>query len=246
MKHTGLLLSLIVTITLNPFLSSPVSAGSGYIEPTLRLSKSNASLKSVALTLDACGGKVDKRILSTLIKHQIPATIFVSGRWIRANAATMAVFKSHPKLFQIENHGRDHRPAIDRASKVYGIVAAGSRAAVQTEVDGGSQAILSATGRKPQWFRGATALYTSSSIKQIEAMGFQVAGYTISADAGAALSAQATQRRILRAVDGDVILAHINQPSKPAGAGFVTGILELKMRGYKFVLLKDVKTVQGH
>jgi peptidoglycan/xylan/chitin deacetylase (PgdA/CDA1 family) len=54
----------------------------------------------VALTLDACGGKTDTRILSALVENRIPATIFVTGIWLKRNAAAVEVMRAHPDLFE--------------------------------------------------------------------------------------------------------------------------------------------------
>lgn len=131
-----------------------------------------------------------------------------------------------------------HVPAVDRVATIYGISAAGSPEAVEVEVAGGAQAIT-AEGLTPHWFRGATAKYTLSSIGQIREMGFRVAGYSINGDGGSLLGAAQAERHIARAKDGDVIIAHINQPTHEAGAGVVKGILDLKARGYEFVRLVD-------
>ena len=42
-----------------------------------------------------------------------------------------------------------------------------------------------------------------------------------------------------RRKDGDVIIAHINQPTHSAGAGLVKGLLDLKAKGVTFVRLDD-------
>jgi hypothetical protein len=36
-----------------------------------------------------------------------------------------------------------------------------------------------------------------------------------------------------------VVIAHINQPRRPAGGGVAKGILDLKAKGYQFVKLDD-------
>ena len=123
--------------------------------------------------------------------------------------------------------------------RVYGVKAAGSAASVTSEVEDGRKAIIAATGRVPRWFRGATAKYTSSSVALITTLHERVAGYSIAADAGALLGQKATARRIANAHDGDVILAHVNQPGRPAGAGVVEGVLALKAKGYRFVTLSE-------
>ena len=162
----------------------------------------------------------------------------MTARWLKRNAATMAVLKAHPDLFEIENHGAMHVPAVDRPVSVYGIAAAGSAQAVETEVAGGAEAIAG-EGLQPHWFRGATAKYSLSSIGQIRQMGFRVAGYSVNGDGGSLLGAGAAEKRIAAARDGDVIIAHINQPTHAAGAGVVKGILDLKAKGYAFVRLDD-------
>ena len=215
------------------------------VEPTLRLSSKSENQPTVALTFDACMGKVDDRILDTLVENKVPATIFVTARWLKRNASAFAVMQAHPDLFEIEDHGANHIPAIDRATSVYGIKAAGSPKAVADEVQGGTDAIVKAGGLKPKFFRGATAKYTQSSIKEIEAMGYKIAGYSVNGDGGSLLGRVGTQRRFASAKDGDVIIAHINQPTHEAGEGVVTGILDLKKRGYRFVLLRDQPEVLG-
>ncbi|OBZ93974.1 polysaccharide deacetylase [Pararhizobium polonicum] len=214
-------------------------AATRLVEPQLRLQKQEKGAPPrVALTFDACSGKTDERILSTLIDNRIPATIFVTGRWLKRNAAAIAVLKAHPDLFEIENHGAMHVPAVDLPVSIYGIAAAGSPQAVEAEVAGGATA-MAGQGLTPHWFRGATAKYSLSSIGQIRQMGFRVAGYSINGDGGSLLAAPASEKRISAARDGDVIIAHINQPTHAAGAGVVKGILDLKAKGYAFVRLND-------
>lgn len=215
------------------------------VEPTLKLSIKSAGRPTVALTFDACMGKVDDRILDTLVDNGIPATVFVTARWLKRNAAAFAVMRAHPDLFEIEDHGANHIPAVDRAASIYGIQAAGSPKAVADEVEGGAEAIVRAGAPKPSFFRGATAEYTPSSIKAIEAMGFKIAGYSLNGDGGSLLGRAGAERRFESARDGDVIIAHINQPTHEAGLGVVAGILDLKKRGYRFVLLRDQPEVLG-
>ena len=217
--------------------TGPAFAGSGFISPKLTLSGPAKSLPTVALTLDACTGKTDMRILNALVSNSIPATVFVTSRWMKRNAQAMALLKSRPDLFQIENHGAAHVPAIDIAGTAYGARTAGSGEAVEREVVEGAKAIEAATGRKPQWFRGATALYTRSSLDRIRKTGARIGGYSMAGDGGATLGAAATAKRIASARDGEVILVHVNHPERASGKGVADGILALKRKGFRFVKL---------
>ena len=209
------------------------------VEPTLHAAPSQGA-PTIYLTFDACMNGSDPRILKVLVEEAIPATIFATARWIRRNPETMRVLLSRPDLFEIENHGENHVPAIDRPLRVYGIAAAGSPEAVAREVEGGLAAIAGSGAPRPHWFRGATAKYTISAMQEIEAMGLRIAGYSINGDAGATAGALAAERRILAARDGDVILAHINQPTHPAGAGVARALVMLKKRGFVFRRLEDM------
>lgn len=213
------------------------------LQPKLRLAAGERT--TVALTLDACGGLTDMRILNALIENRIPATIFVTAKWLRRNKAAIAMLKAHPDLFEIENHGRDHVPAVDTPRSIYGLRAAGSILAVRAEVVGGGDAIVNAGFSPPVWYRGATAEYSVAAIAEIRDQGYRVGGFSLNADQGASLGASVVAKRIAAARDGDVIIAHVNQPKKSSGAGVVKGIEALKARNVRFVKLSQATTLEG-
>ena len=209
------------------------------VEPRLTIKLGVQHGPYVALTFDACTGHVDERILRALIDHGIRSTIFVTARWLQRNPKAVEDIKAHPELFEVENHGARHAPAIDVPMTVFGLKAAGSAQAVHEEVMGGAEAMEQTFGHKPKWFRGATGKYTAQSMAQIQGMNFRIAGYSVLGDGGASFSTRRTAATIAGAKDGDVIVAHINQPNKPAGAGVVEGILKLKKAGFIFLRLED-------
>jgi len=212
-----------------------------FVEPKLFISKGGDATPQVALTLDACSGQTDQRILNALVENHIPATIFVTGRWLKHNAASVAMMKAHPDLFELENHGLNHIPAIDDQPKMFGLKTAGSLSAIRTEIDGGANAMTAAALTKPVWYRDATARYSDDAIALVHQMGYRVAGYSLNADMGASLLASQVKKRIAAAKDGDVIIAHVNQPTRAAGEGVVEGILALKQKGFRFTRLEDVQ-----
>ena len=233
------LLALLALAALPIHADAAKAPGKRLVEPTLHLQKLQGVAPRVALTLDACSGKVDHRVLDMLVEERIAATIFVTARWLKRNDEAVAILKAHPDLFELEDHGRDHLAAIDHEATVYGVKSVGSPEALALEVGGGADAMTADGIDKPHWFRGATAKYSPSAIELIESMGYRIAGYSLNADGGSLLGTKVTERRIAGARDGDVIIAHINQPSHAAGEGVAAGVLALKKRGFEFVLLKD-------
>lgn len=200
----------------------------------------------VALTFDACTGRTDMRILDVLVQHRIKATLFVTARWLKRNPQALAILTTHPDLFELENHGARHLALVDWPTTVFGVAAAGSPAAVTQEVRDGAAAVLAATGRQPTWFRGATAEYSAGALREVEALHYRLGGFSLSGDGGALYSAAHAARVVAAAKPGDVVLAHINQPARPAGQGVADGILALQKAGFVFVRLDEAFPPPAH
>jgi peptidoglycan/xylan/chitin deacetylase (PgdA/CDA1 family) len=197
--------------------------------------------KTIALTLDACGGQFDTELIAFLVERKIPATVFATKKWLDRNPQGLAILRAHTDLFQIENHGARHLPAVLGAGrKAYGIAGVGDMAGLAKEVQGGADAVKLATGVAPTWYRGATALYDPAAISAIEKMGYKIAGFSVNADAGATLSKAAVAARVEKTFNGDVIIAHVNKPQSQTAAGFMIALPKLQAQGVRFVLLRDV------
>ncbi|MGL4574146.1 MAG: polysaccharide deacetylase family protein [Burkholderiaceae bacterium] len=219
-------------------LSATTATHAGPLELHQRLA--NPAPGAVALTLDACGGAYDKTLIDFLVKQQIPATIFATQRWIKQNPQGVADLRAHPQLFQIENHGARHVPAVlGEGRHVFGIAGAGNLDGLRREVQGGADAVAQAFGRKPLWYRGATALYDREAIAEIQRMGFMLAGFSINADVGATLGKQAVLARLGKAQAGDVIIAHMNHPASHTAEALMEALPQLQARGLKFVKLGE-------
>jgi peptidoglycan/xylan/chitin deacetylase (PgdA/CDA1 family) len=210
------------------------------IEPRMRLAAAPPGQRTVALTFDACPGRFDARVADVLIAERIPATIFLTALWIRWNPDGLTRLLAHPDLFAFENHGELHIPPVLGAGRIFGIRVAGDLATVRREVLNGARAVQEATGIAPRWYRAAAGFYSPSVIPVIQAMGFAIGGYSYSADAGASLPAAPTAARLERAANGDMVVAHINQPLRASGAGVAEGLLKLKRDGAHFVRLDQV------
>ncbi len=195
---------------------------------------------AMALTLDACGGGTDSRILTALLDRGIPTTIFATALWLHANPEAVQTLQTHPTQFSVQNHGERHLPAVLGSQPVYGLAPAGTKDAIKREVERGAEAIIAAGFPPPTWYRCATARYSPEAIELIDQLGFQVAGFSVNADAGASLPAATVTKHIGAATTGDVIIAHINQPHRPSGAGVAASIATLDPT--RFVTLAGAQT----
>jgi peptidoglycan/xylan/chitin deacetylase (PgdA/CDA1 family) len=212
------------------------------VEPAISLAVPADAPRTVALTLDACSGLTDRRIVDVLVALSIPATIFASGLWLPGNAPALALMRERADLFSVQNHGERHLPPVLGTRRVYGLAVAGTMEAIAQEVTRGGDLVAAAWGGRPRWYRAAAGLYSLAAIAAIQAMDFRIAGYSLNADQGASLPAASVARRITAARSGDVIVAHINQPHRPSGAGVADGIAALKQAGAVFVGLDALPT----
>lgn len=197
-----------------------------------------------ALTLDACDGGFDADLIGFLIENRIAATIFATKKWLDRNPAAVALLKAHSDLFDIENHGANHVPAvIGRNRDVYGIPGESDVAHLKREVLRGAAAVNAATGSPPHWYRGATGEYDPEAIKVIEAMGYKVAGFSVNADDGATLSRRRVMARLKKVKGGDIIIAHLNKPDSDTAEGLIEGLKQLRDRRFRFVKLNEAQVV---
>jgi peptidoglycan/xylan/chitin deacetylase (PgdA/CDA1 family) len=202
----------------------------------------NAQDKIAALTLDACSGSFDTAIIQYLTAQKIPATIFVTQRWLNKNPAAFAELKSHSDLFDIEDHGARHIPAVvGPGRQVYGIAGSPDMEHLKQEVAGGAEAIEKLGGPKPRWYRGATARYDAEAINTIKSMGYKIAGFSVNADNGATLSKRGIIARLRSVKAGDIIIAHLNKPKSASAAGLAEGLSWLTAQGFRFVKLNQSK-----
>lgn len=198
--------------------------------------------KVIALTLDACGSAkgngVDTRLMEFLIREQIPATLFINGRWIDANPELFRQLAANP-LFEIANHGIRHKPASITGRSIYGIAGTKNVAEVVEEIELNARKIEAISGVRPKLYRSGTAYYDEIAVQISEGLGHEVAGYSMLGDAGATWSASQVKAALLKATPGDIALLHMNHPEAGTGAGIIAAVPELQRRGFRFVRMSD-------
>lgn len=196
----------------------------------------------IALTLDACGGRsgsgYDAELIQTLRREKVPATLFVNARWIEANPRKFAQLAADP-LFEIANHGTEHRPLSVTGRSVYGIAGTSSVAQVIDEVAINQRLITELTGAAPAFFRSGTAHYDDVAVRVLNELGLQVVNFDVLGDAGATYPADQVADAVLRSKPGSIILAHMNRPDGGTAEGIDAALPKLSRRGFRFVRLSE-------
>ncbi|WP_059106168.1 polysaccharide deacetylase family protein [Shouchella shacheensis] len=194
----------------------------------------------VALTFDACGGEhgeeVDIDLLDFLRAHEIKATLFLNERWIKANESLFAELAEDP-LFELANHGSEHKPLSVSGESAWGIEGTDSVSAVVQEVQANQETMKERTGEEAAYFRSGTAYYDEVAVEITEALGLEVVNYSLLGDAGATFSASQVEKALLIAQPGDIALLHMNRPQSGTGRGVQEAIPQLETQGFSFAHL---------
>ncbi len=150
------------------------------VEPRMSMVVPPGTPRTVALTLDACSGAADMRIIDTLLALSIPATIFVTGLWLRSNGATLddAAGAARPVHICRTTANCICRPSWEPAASTAcrsperWMRSAGRWNAARMRLPPPEPP-------RPSWYRAAAAIYSPAAITAIEAMDVRIAGYSL-------------------------------------------------------------------
>ncbi|MFM7469875.1 MAG: polysaccharide deacetylase family protein [Vampirovibrionales bacterium] len=196
--------------------------------------------KELALTLDACGSArdgYDKKLIDYLVKHRIPATLFINQRWIRKNARTFTHLSKNA-LFSIQNHGTHHKPCAVSRRSIYGIESTANASECYDEIQANAETIERLTHKRPMFYRSGTAYYDTTGVTIAQALRHEVLGFSILGDRGASYTKKEVYQALLQSQSGDIIIAHMNHPESDTAEGLLKAIPALQKRGFRFVLLE--------
>ena len=198
--------------------------------------------KEVALTFDACGGKkgsaVDRDLLDFLRQERIPATLFLSGRWLAKNRETTRELAADT-LFEIANHGAEHRPLSVTGQSAYGIHGTESVSGAAREVEANARLLEEITGKRPRFFRSGTNHYDEVAVRVAAELGHVAVSHSHNGDGGASYSKQKIVDGLLSLRGGEIVLFHMNRPEGRTAEGLKDAVPLLRKKGFRFVKLGE-------
>jgi len=202
----------------------------------------NTDQRVLALTFDACGGprgsNYDEKLIQYLENGKIPATLFLSGRWIDTNPDILQALSRNP-LFEIENHGLNHKPCSSIGRSAHGIRGTRNVQEILDEIELNDFKILKLTGRKPKYYRPGTAYSDEVCVEIANTLGYDVVNFSVRGDAGATYSKKQVEEALLHSAPASIVLMHMNQPKSQTAEGVGVALPELKRRGFGFVKLSE-------
>lgn len=166
------------------------------------------SCPAVALTYDLCPVRTasgfDRELIDFLIEHKVPATFFMSGRWMAKHDAEMKQLLAVP-FFEIGTHGEVHAhlPMHELEEQ-------------QQEIMGPVRLLKTQYGRPAILFRPPYGEYNDVTVEAVKALGLRFILWNIeSGDPDPILSADTILSRVrTRLKPGSVIVLHANGKGK--------------------------------
>ena len=158
----------------------------------------------IALTFDVCpvrrGSGFDTGLVDELVEQKIPATFFVSGRWMIGHEAAMRRLLS-VAFFEVETHGQMH-------AHLAGLDAAAQR----REIEGPVDLLRSRYKHDSTFFRPPYGDYDETTLEVARALGLRVVLWSaVSGDPDPHLSeADILAALATRLRDGGVVVFHAN------------------------------------
>lgn len=167
-----------------------------------------ASCPAVALTYDLCPVRTasgfDHELIEFLIEHKVPATFFMSGRWMMKHDAEVKQLLAVP-FFEIGTHGdvHAHLPMHDVEEQ-------------QQEIMAPVRFLKAKYGRPATLFRPPYGEYNDVTVEAVKALGLRFILWNIeSGDPDPTLSADAILTRVQKRLKpGSVIVLHANGKGK--------------------------------
>ena len=200
--------------------------------------------KIIAFTFDACGGKngdgYDKELIDYLRNENVPATLFISGKWIDSQFNRFLDL-SRDSLFEIENHGFNHKPCSVEGDSIYGIHGTKNIEQAFDEVEANARKIEALTKHYPHFYRSATAYIDEAGAAMAAKLAITPISYEVlSGDAIPFASETTIKENVLKNIrPGAIIIMHFNHPEWNTKEAMVRIVPALKEMGYSFVHLKD-------
>jgi len=166
------------------------------------------SCPGVALTFDLCpvskGAGYDKALMDYLIEHRIPATLFMSGRWIARHEAEVRNLVDIG-LFEIGTHGDIHAHLPMHEAKEQ-----------RAEILGPVTVLRRHYAHKTSLFRPPYGEYNDVTVEVVKALGLRFIQWNIeSGDPDPTLSTEQILTRVTqRTKPGSIIVFHANGKGK--------------------------------
>jgi peptidoglycan/xylan/chitin deacetylase (PgdA/CDA1 family) len=235
----SMIVSILLFLVLDVARAAALSVTDGPGTPVIDHGPRNSTM--VALTFDACPTKhadeYDEKVVDVLLREHVPATLFLSGRWVEKNPEKTKFLANHPQ-FEIEAHTYYHPHLLEKTDE-----------RVLREFKRTQAIIKKTTGRTPKYYRPPFGEVDERVASIAKSVGLTTILYDIpSGDPDPGLSPQRIVRVVMReAKGGSIIVFHMNRNGVHTAEILPEVIQKLRQKGFMLVTVGEMlkKTKSG-
>jgi peptidoglycan-N-acetylglucosamine deacetylase len=194
---------------------------------------------AVAITFDACATRshhytFDRQLFEVVKRERVPATIFVSGRWVEAHPEVMAELAADP-LVEFGDHSYEH-PHMAHLPV----------ARIVAEIDQ-TEAALAKYGKRSVAFRPPFGEWSSRLVYVVQDLQLPTVTWdVVSGDPSARTTVDGMVRNVVgKTRAGSIIIFHINGRGHKTAQALPVILRDLRERGFRFVQLSELMASGG-
>ena len=190
--------------------------------------------KRLALTFDACSlptnDRIDQGVLDTLIKEQVPATLFLGGKWMEDDAAVVATLARNAQ-FELASHSYLH-PHLMRLSP----------RALDEELQRSQADFEKLVGHQASYFRAPYGELDARVVLALTRNGLAPVQYDLpSGDPDPHFTKKVLVKWVVgHAQPGGIVVMHINGNGKHTAEALPDIVEGLRKKGFELVRLSDL------
>jgi peptidoglycan/xylan/chitin deacetylase (PgdA/CDA1 family) len=190
--------------------------------------------KKIALTFDACAtqgpSQFDERVIRALIDMQVPATLFLGGKWMEEHPDETMELARYPQ-FELANHTYLH-PHLTRESDER----------VHEELTRTQDMLYTLTGRRATLFRAPYGELDARVVQLAAQDGMIAIQYDLaSGDPDPHISTKRLIEYVSdQAKNGSIVVMHMNSRGWHTAEALPRIVLRLRKKGYKLVTVSEL------
>jgi len=188
----------------------------------------------IALTFDSCPtgreDEYDEKVVDVLIREKVPATLFLSGRWVEKNEDVVKSLAANPQ-FEIANHAFWHPHLLEKDDE-----------RILRELKRTQDIIRKVAGPRPKYFRPPFGEVDERLARLAAEAGLVTVQYDIaSGDPDPGLSAKRIIRGVVgEAKGGSIVVFHMNENGARTAEVLPEVIKQLREKGFELVTVEEM------
>jgi peptidoglycan/xylan/chitin deacetylase (PgdA/CDA1 family) len=194
----------------------------------------------VALTFDACAtlkqpNGFDRKVFEILAATQVPATFYLSGRWVEKHPTAAKAIAASP-LIELGNHSYSHpRLTLVRKERLH------------WQIRHTNQVLEKKLGRRPLSLRPPAGAWNAKVLRAASAENLPVVTWSVvSGDVGGHVPpARMVQTVLDETRPGAIIIFHINRREPYTKKALPDIIAGLRGKGFRFVTVSQLLALPG-